>query len=252
MSPAWTSIPFIREESDGAPEPMGTKEKFWVELAPGGRPWLLKLARIDERDGTVSGEDWAEWLVHHLGALIEVPTAAILPATLDDRRAVLSRSVLTDDREYLDHGNSVLSSVFPTYDQAIKGENPGYTPLAVRTALESVRSPTDLALSESFTAFDAWVGYLVMDAWVAGRDRHHENWAVISRGDSRRLAPSFDHGNALGFQERDERRERMIKDPEHLARWVQRGRSRHFVGRPELVELALGALELASTGTARH
>ena len=85
-----------------------------------------------------------------------------------------------------------------------------------------------------------------MDAWTAGRDRHHENWAVVLRGEERRLAPSFDHGNALGFQERDDRRQRMLEDQAHLNRWVERGQSRHFAGKPQLTDLAQAALDLAS------
>lgn len=250
--PRWNQVDFVYEESDGAPEPMGSKEKFWVKLPLDERPWLLKLARLDPQDGTVSGEDWAEWVVHHLSRLIGVPTAEIRPANLEQRRAVISRSVLVDDRESLEHGNSVLSAVFPDYDQSVKGENRGYTPAAVRQALEGVAPPSEAGLPETFTAFDAWAGYLMMDAWVSGRDRHHENWAIILRDGARRLAPSFDHGNALGFQERDERRQRMLEDPAHLDRWLRRGTSRHFVGRPQLVDLAREALAVTDRQVADY
>lgn len=223
MVPIWDPLSFERDEAD-TDEQMGSKEKWWVELPWDDRPWLLKLSRLDANDGTVSGEDWAEWAVHHLAGLISVPTAVIRPATLEGCRGIVSQSVLKDRLEYLDHGNSVLSARFPRYDQSVQGENPGYTPRAVRTALEGVGPPGDIE-SKASSAFDAWAGYLVLDAWVAGRDRHHENWAVTLRGDERRLAPSFDHGNALGFQERDERRQRMLDDRDHLNRWIERGTS---------------------------
>ncbi|GAA1681184.1 hypothetical protein [Microbacterium lacus] len=246
MPTAWESLHFMRGAAE-ADEPMGSKEKWWVELPMlGERPWLLKLARLDERDGTVSGEDWAEWTVHQLAEQLGVPSATIRPAMLENRRAIISRSVLRDDFEYLDHGNSVLSARFPGYDQSVQGENPGYTPFAVRHALAEVAPPADNDWPAGFTAFDVWAGYLLMDAWTAGRDRHHENWAVVLRADERRLAPSFDHGNALGFQERDERRVRMLADEAHLMRWAERGASRHFVGQPKLTDLAWSALNLAS------
>jgi hypothetical protein len=246
MPTAWESLHFMRGAAE-ADEPMGSKEKWWVDLPMfGERQWLLKLARLDERDGTVSGEDWAEWTVHQLAGLLGVPSATIRPATLEGRRAIVSRSVLRDRFEYLDHGNSVLSAQFSDYDQSVQGENPGYTPLAVRDALAEVAPPADSIWPEDFTAFDVWAGYLFMDAWIAGRDRHHENWAVVLRADERRLAPSFDHGNALGFQERDDRRVRMLVDEAHLLRWAERGTSRHFVGQPKLTDLAWTALNLAS------
>lgn len=253
MPPAWTSLPFVSEAEDRADEPMGSKEKWWVELPlEGERPWLLKLSRLDARDGTVSGEDWAEWCVHHLAGLLGVPTAMILPATLDNRRAIVSRSVLHDRFEYLDHGNSVLAATFADYDQGVQGENPGYTPSAVRDALKKIDPPVESSWPPSFTGYDVWAGYLVMDGWAAARDRHQENWAVVVRGDQRRLAPSFDHGNALGFQERDERRQRMLSDEGHLKRWAARGISHHFAGQPVLTDLALTALQLASPGTAEY
>lgn len=231
---------------------MGSKEKWWVSLPTDDREWLLKLARIDERDGTVAGEDWAEWSVHHLSGLMGVPTATVHPARLDGRRAIISRSVLHDRLDALDHGNSVISAKFPEYDQAVHGVNPGYTTSAVQEALTGVLPPREFVWPDYFTAFDVWVGYLLLDAWVAGRDRHHENWAVVLRGRERRLAPSFDHGNALGFQERDDRRQRMLQDDAHLQRWTARGTSRHFAGRPGLADLAHSALRLAPLNTREY
>lgn len=247
MPPSWVSLAFVHDEAE-ADEPMGSKEKWWVDLPGDPRQWLLKLSRLDGHDGTVSGEDWAEWCVHHFAGLLGVPTAVVRPATLEGRRGIVSQSVLIDQLEYLDHGNSVLSARFPDYEQAIQGENQGYTPEAVQVALEGVAPPSEAQWPAGFTGFDCWAGYLVMDAWVAGRDRHHENWAVVLRGQDRRLAASFDHGNALGFQERDERRARMLNEGAHLQRWLDRGTSRHFAGQPHLTVLARDALDLAGAG----
>ena len=88
--------------SDESDEPMGSKEKWWTGLPDDDRRWLLKLSRVDRRDGTVSGEDWAEWLVSRLAGLIGIPAAQTLPATFEGRRGILSRSVLHDDAEYLE------------------------------------------------------------------------------------------------------------------------------------------------------
>lgn len=228
---------------------MGTKEKFWALLPDDGRRWLFKKSRIGEADGVVRGEDWAEWLVHHLATLLGVPTALVRPATYKGERGIVSQSVLRSDREELVHGNSLLSASAPDYSQSTKGENPGYTPDAVMIALEDTMAPVDSEIAH-LTAFDAWCGYLVLDAWVSGRDRHHENWAIVRSGSERWLAPSFDHGNALGFQERDDRKTRMLNEPAKLHKWAAHGRSRHFSGKPHLADLAQHALELAGPGTA--
>ncbi|MGH6635180.1 MAG: hypothetical protein ACRED0_03285 [Gammaproteobacteria bacterium] len=63
------------------------------------------------------------------------------------------------------------------------------------------------------SAFDVFIGYLLLDAWIANQDRHHENWGVINYGDGIHLAPSYDHAAALGQNETDEVRKERAGDP---------------------------------------
>lgn len=56
------------------------------------------------------------------------------------------------------------------------------------------------------TASDVFVGYLLLDAWIANSDRHHENWAFIRLGEQNYLAPTYDHASSLGRNEKDEKR----------------------------------------------
>lgn len=236
---SWTRV-------DEEEEPLGTKDKFWVQEGDGTK-WLFKFAR--EKHGVVRGEDWAEWLVHGLANLMDVPTACVRPATSSGRRGIISRSVVTSDQR-LEHGNELLAQADRAYDVEAARRNEGYTVAAVRTSLDGVGAPPldhDLA---QLSGFDVWAGYLVLDAWVAGRDRHHENWGVVSDDEGRWIAPSFDHGNALGFQEPDGNRAELADHPDRLLTWARRGRSHHFAGRPTLVAVAREALDLASPGAA--
>jgi len=231
-------------------EPMGTKVKFWVTNPDDERPWLFKFAR--ERDGVVRGEDWAEWVVHEVSSLIGVPTAVVRPAHSEGHRGIVSRSVVNHvNLERLVHGNSLLSEVDPAYDGELMRANPRYTVDAVRSALRGVEAPTEFAGPRQFTGFDVWTGYLVMDALVAGRDRHHENWGIISSQMGRKLAPSFDHGNALGFQESDERRTFLLANAAAFDGWLARGKSHHFAGRPSLLAVAQEALNATSVEVRR-
>jgi len=245
---SWSPV-LIVSDDEFADEPLGTKQKFWVANPDDDRPWLLKLARVTDA-GTL-GEDWAEWLVHHLGELLGVPTARVLPASFDGRRGVVSRSVLNSLAvERLVHGNSLLTEIDEEYDPALKRENPRYTVRAVKAALTGVVAPADFSGPTAMDGFDVWAGYLVLDAWVAGRDRHHENWGVLSSQDGRALAPSYDHGNALGFQERPEHLLTLNESAAMRSTWLARGRSHHFTGRPRLVDVAHEGLGSASA-TAR-
>ncbi len=242
----WTPVDPIREGWESREdEPMGSKEKNWVR-DPAGISWLLKFAR--QKSGEVRGEDWAECVVHALAGLVGIPTACVRPATCDDRRAIVSRSVLRPG-ERLEHGNELLATHDVSYAQSQPRENPGYTVGAVRAVLFGTEAPT--MATAPWGAFGVWAGYLMLDAWVAGRDRHHENWAVARTQDSVRLVESFDHGNALGFAEPEGRLERLAS-PGEVEKWCEQGVSPHFAGRPSLVDVACQALVLADGGTATY
>lgn len=248
---AWLPLEVdARDQSDD--EPMGTKDKFWIYV--NSDHWLVKLCRVV--DGETRGEDWSEWLVHRLAALLGVPTAVTEPATVlvdgELRRGSASLDVREDISLRLVHGNELLAEADPVYDGGQRRRNERYTPAAVRTALRDFGPPPGQS-SDLTDAFDAWAGYLVLDAWVAGRDRHHENWAVVrSAHATGYLVPSFDHGNALGFQEAEASVELLADDAPRLERWCRRGKSHHFAGKPDLVALALTTLGLASDAARSH
>lgn len=78
------------------------------------------------------------------------------------------------------------------------------------------------------SALDVFAGYLMLDAWIANQDRHHENWAALREGATLKLAPTFDHGAALARNLLDkERQERLTtKDRNRtLESFAARGRS---------------------------
>jgi hypothetical protein len=226
-------------------EQMGTKEKHWV-ADPDDRRWLLKFGRHDDSSKDGQAEDVAECLVHALAGLIGVPSACIRPARSSGRRAIVSRSVLNvGNHEQLVHGNELLHARDDRYQASLGGMNPEYTVPAVRTALDGIA-----AAPGSGDAFEAWTGYLVLDAWVNGVDRHHENWGVIRCPDGQWLAPSYDHGSALGSHETPasiERRRYGDADPAQretaVERFAKKGRS-PFDGGRSLIDVAHQALSL--------
>jgi len=224
-------------------EPLGGKEKFWF-TGPDGHRYLFKYARCDDDGSNIRGEDWAEWAVAELAALVGVPTATTLPAYCNGRRGILSKSVVSGS-ERLVHGNELLARAIPGYDADTERHNPGYHVDAIQAALADVAAPKDCGPSVQ-SAFDALAGYLMLDAWVAGRDRHHENWAVITDAGPPRLAPSYDHGNALGFQEPETKIGVLAVDDPRLCDWLQRGKSHHFAGKPTLIDVAVDALSRAT------
>ena len=68
----------------------------------------------------------------------------------------------------------------------------------------------------------------MLDALVSGCDRHHTNWGILKSPDhdSSVLTPTFDHGNALGFAEPDNRVQELLEDTEQLKKWLMKGRNK--------------------------
>jgi hypothetical protein len=243
----------------GADEWMGSAVKRWLE-PPRDSPlrgvatrWLYKEVRTKVVHGEtrVFGEDWAEKVVSELALELGIPSVRVELAEFDGRRGVLSPS-FTDPSEAFTPGNELLSGQDSSYPTHKTGQVRGYNLEAVDDILTRTSAPAGTAASLP-NAFAAFAGYLVLDALVANTDRHHENWGVIDRAaGSVRLAPSYDHATALGFQEPEERKEALLENDADMARWAARGRSRHFEGKPDLVALASDALRMAGTEVAAH
>jgi hypothetical protein len=96
------------------------------------------------------------------------------------------------------------------------------------------------------TALDVFVGYVMLDAWIANQDRHHENWAAIGSPTEKglRLAPTFDHGASLARNVSDiERKERLESRDEgrRVPHFASRARSAFYASPAD--SRTLGTLE---------
>lgn len=92
---------------------------------------------------------------------------------------------------------------------------------------------------------------MLLDAWVANRDRHDNNWAVLrpllEPAGPLRLCGSYDHASSLGFNVTDQKRAQRLH--EHTVEaWCRKGTAWRFDYNPSttLVQLAAMALQLAS------
>ena len=235
-------------------EPLGTKPKLWL-VDTTGQMWVFKSTTSNRRaDGSrySKGDDWAERVVIEVAARLGLPAASTELAVRRDgdesvRFGVISKKVLSDD-ETLIHGNELLAEI------GVSGSSPkdrsGYTLDAVRRSLEGVAPPI---AGQEFTAWEWFVGYLVLDALVANTDRHQENWAVIELP-GRRLAPTFDHGSSLGFQLDDsDRADRLTTTDAARAvpAFARRARSR-FEGKPHPITIAHQALGMVRPDVGSH
>jgi len=232
-------------------EQLGTKPKQWLR-DPHGELWLWKPAtwnRTANGAEYLKGDHWAERIACSIARELGVPAAHAELATRIARPGTVCRTVLDDD-DVLVHGNELLAEagivVADSHDRL------GYTLDAVADVLARVDPPVEHpALG---TAYEWFVGFLTLDACIGNTDRHQENWAVIERDGTRRLAPSFDHASSLGFLlSDDERVERLqtrdlLRTPE---RWAASARSR-FEDNPGPVDLAVDGLLMVGRPARLH
>jgi hypothetical protein len=133
-------------------------------------------------------------------------------------------------------GNQLLLERDPKYpaDERRKYKVRAHTPDAVADAVRTLAPPAANWMTNVpagiETALDIFIGYVMLDAWIANQDRHHENWGAL-RDDELRLAPTFDHGACLARNLTDEeRKERLTTSDRNrtVAAFARRARSAFY------------------------
>lgn len=239
-------------------EAIGRETKYWL-LQPGSEErWLFKPTHVT-KGGRLQGDDWAEKVASELASLIGVPHARVELAVRSGTTGCISRDVAPRNWE-LQSGAVVLGEVVD--DFVIRSSTrAGHNLENIARVLSSRSCPADAMMPTRFTAYDLFAGYLVLDAWIANRDRHEENWAVLrpppTSLDRDTLSPSFDHASSLGFQLDDAYRDKIMSRS-GIGGWCEAGSATRFevpdgaVSHLSLVDLAWRGLDLAQPGVRRY
>lgn len=230
------SVVNIASDAANMPEQLGTKRKFWIK-DDGGLDVLFKQSR----DNT--GEHWSEKLSCELAAILGIPHAHYDLASWNGAKGVVTESFVPSGGRLV-HGNEILYRADGEY-KSVAGYNNNYHTvkmvmkfLANKSKIKTGRilnigPPISLDAVDSIkNAADAFVGYLMLDAWVGNTDRHHENWAIcISMGEGIRLAPSYDHASSLGRIESQEKKSDILTTKDRnrsISSYCDRARSALF------------------------
>lgn len=184
-------------------EPMGTKTKFWFDRQ--GDKWLFKEGY------ETAGDQWSEKAAYELADLLDIQAAEVKLATLEQAdgtvvQGTAAKNFVPDDGELV-HGNELLAKHFASYEEDKRFNQYDHR---VDRIFDILR--TELGSS----AVDVFVSYLVLDAWIANVDRHHENWAIIRDSTNDRIAPTYDHASSLGRLLDDDKRTRVLKGCDRL------------------------------------
>lgn len=217
-------------------EPMGTKEKYWFSRTENhwywgckGNEFLFKAGR----EGT--GDNWAEKISSELCQLLGLPHAEYDLAVYRGLKGVITPSFVPEGGARLETGNEILPQYIGAYEKTKRFRQSKHT-LRIVSELIS-REAKELPIGWSSldginTALDVFIGYLMLDAWIANQDRHHENWGLVVVPENVvHLAPTFDHASSLGRNENDSSREERLNTRDigrSMDRYVQRARSAFY------------------------
>lgn len=212
-------------------EQLGSKPKFWFR--DGERRLLFKA----EVRGT--GEDWAEVVACHLCELIGLPHVEYELAAEFDGEQRIRPGVVCENMAYepvvLELGNQLLLATDHEYPLAQRFKVRQHTVEAVCDIMARLAPPPDERMGNVpggiESALDVFTGYVMLDAWIANQDRHHENWGALWDGGIVRLSPTFDHGAALARNLLDSERDERLKTKDRnrtVAAFAKRGRSAFY------------------------
>jgi hypothetical protein len=158
-------------------EPLGTKPKIW--FTNNERRILFKA----EQRGT--GEDWAEKIACHLCELLHMPHVHYELAEEYDGAEYIRPGVICENFSppplTLVLGNQMLLELDPGYPagEGRKYKVRDHTVNAVAEVLAKLSPPSfepieDIPESVS-SGLGMFIGYVLLDTWIANQDRHHEN-----------------------------------------------------------------------------
>ena len=226
------------------PEPGGSDANVWLCDPETDEYTLFKP--VVAKAGRRQGEDWAEKVVEQVAGLVGVPSARIRLAARDGVPGLLSYDLAPTVHE-LQTGAVLIGEIDDRLVPRAR-ERLGHNLTNIKAVLAPLQA---VGMPLGFNAFDQFCGYLVLDALVANRDRHEENWGVLRDPAGRvTLAPSYDHGNSLGFNLQDDRRLLELDRDPQLEKWASRGMADRFEASRNvtLVAFTHRALTLATPG----
>ncbi|MEM6230439.1 hypothetical protein [Shewanella scandinavica] len=241
----YSIIDISDQDIDGF-EQMGTKSKFWYTDSKTGEEFLFKSIHTEDRQGNPierKGEDWAEKIACGIAEALGIPHAHYDLANYQGKRGIRSKK-FTDTGDNMFFGNQLIEHVANRINIPLEigQRSQKIDRVAVILARLVVNPPKEWVPTDNIkSAFDVFIGYLLLDTLISNQDRHNENWAMITDGSKSFLAPSFDHAASLGRNESIEKMREILASKDErrqISAYVSRSKSHFYSGNERLKTLA--------------
>ncbi|TAP39450.1 HipA domain-containing protein [Arthrobacter sp. S39] len=231
-------------------EPSGENEKSWFrDPSQSDKRWIFKPNRSDRSEY----EDRSELVASLLAEQLGVPAAHIRLAMHGEAEGCISKNVVADEKNQLEHASLFLTEYvedFDPRDRRSRGHNVEW----ITDILKQIEPPI-LMVGSGLNALDCFGGYLLFDALIGNTDRHSENWAIeITPKGKMHLAPSYDHATSLGVTTRGTKLETLVADETKISTFLCKARAHRFEGgsKTSLVDFAAAFLATCSSRAITH
>lgn len=185
----------------------GTRTKYWL-LEPDtdfehASKYLFKVPT----EGT--GGHWAEYVASKVGKRLGFNTTEVELAVNKGFVGTISKNFREKNEELYEGGDLFLSR-FVDFD---------------RHSLNYYELPHILELLSAYHLDRDFVALPVFDALIANNDRHCDNWGILTGPKIAQMAPIYDNGSSLGFNEVEDKKKKMLTDERMMNGFCNRGKS---------------------------
>jgi hypothetical protein len=240
----------LRDWTPDQDEPSGENEKSWFrDPVHSDKRWIFKPNRLDRSEH----EDRSELLGGLIAQQLGLPAARVRLAIHGPVRGCLSKNVVANEKNQLEHASLFLTEYVEDYDPRDR-KSRGHRVEWIVDILRQLEPPISMAES-GLNAVDCFGGYLLFDALIGNTDRHSENWAVeITPKGKMHLAPSYDHATSLGVTTRGRKLELLLADKASMPAFLAKARAHRFEGgsSTSLVDFASAFLTTYSAAGREH
>lgn len=177
---------YVMETDEGILFAAGKRKKKWI-ISP--EPEKMRYQLKIPAHGL--GEVWSEYVCCEVGKQLGLNIAEIELAKCDGSIGIISRNFLESKNGSFIPSDVLMERFYPGF---IRTELDMYTIENIFELLEKISDIYECNLKNEF------IKVLLFDALIANQDRHCENWGILIQLPNHiKLAPIYDHGSCLGF-----------------------------------------------------
>lgn len=182
---------------EGAAYGSGTSEQKWII-----NPENMQIALFKEKKDEYTTDNISEKIASDIAKKLNLRCARIDLATRDGKQGIISYRINSDE-ERIEEGINYISKIYPEYDRNKLIDLKTKEKYSLQMILRSIKG---LNLERDlFKIF-------IFDFLIGNSDRHHSNWATITRNNRLEVCPVYDNASSLCAYTKDEQIKRSKND----------------------------------------